>query len=154
MTIQGILKCICHIVSSSGELLQKLSFSSVGGVCPAGRRHLPTLHKAGPHLSSSRTLKKPNGPDEEDHGKSYPSSYTAPQLVYMAKVWEVLLRRRADSHPQSLMNFYLFKIWLFFSKQVLTADRIYKAWLFQQATSDLHRHFVINLYIWKRKSIW
>lgn len=52
--------------------------------------------------------------------------------------------------PQPLMNFHLFKICLTLSKQVLTPDSIYKAWLFQQMTSDTHRHVVLNLYIWKR----
>lgn len=49
---------------------------------------------------------------------SYPSSYTAPQVVYMAKVGEMLLRWRAEPCLQFPMTFYLFKICLIFSEHL------------------------------------
>lgn len=152
MTIQGMLKCICHRHS---QLIWRAASKAVvqlsrGASAQQGRGISPHFAELDP-TSAAPWLWRSQMALMKIMGRS--SSYAAPQLVYMAKAWEMLLRGRADPRPQSSMKFYLFKICLIFSKQVLTADWIYKAWLFQQTTSGLHRYFVINLCIWKKKKI-
>lgn len=155
MTIQSTLKCICHIHS---QLIWRITSKAViqfskRGVCAVGRRHLPTLHRSGPHLCSSRILKKQKWPWWRISWEELPQFlHSTTACVYGKGVGDAAQR---ESWPQPTVPHYFLLIpHLFdFSKQVLTAGSICKAWLFQQTTSDPHKHFVINLYI-SKKSIY
>lgn len=141
MTVQGILKCMCHRHS---QLLWRATLK-------AAEESLPGREEASPHTWQSWTPPRQLQDYDETRRPWWRRSWEVtpvPTRHHRLCIWQRWGRCCSDGglSPASSSPWLftcLKSVWFFLS--------IYKAWLFQQTTSDPHRYFVINLYI-KKKS--